>query len=81
MSVVVRRRRFEASGEALRELGVDEVELRFHLPKRDERQHRLGILIGTERGIRPELIGCLKEPRRQFLEIHWRYFPLRGQSC
>ena len=44
---------------------MDRLELGLHLPQRDERQHRLGVLVRTERAVGPELVGGGKQSPRK----------------
>lgn len=53
----------------LGEFGSNLVELGLHLPQGDQRQHRLGVLIGPQRRIGPKLIGGTKQLPRKVLEI------------
>ncbi len=62
--LVVGRGRLEPALEGRLQLGLDLDEPGLHLPERDEREDWLGVLIGPERRVGPELIGRRDTSRR-----------------
>ena len=56
------------------QLVVNLVELCLHLPQSDEREDGLGVLIGTQGAVRPQLIGGCKETPRQILQVDCQSF-------
>lgn len=66
-SLIVSGGRFEAARILRSQLGVNGLELGLHLPQRDERQHWLGVLIGTEIAVGPQLVSGRKQRPRKVL--------------
>lgn len=48
---------------------MDDIELRLHLPQRDQGKHWLGVLVRAQVSIGPQLIGRLEQTTREVLKI------------
>ena len=80
--MVIRRGGPEAARNGLRQLVMDAVKLGLHLAKGDEGQDRLGVLVGPERGVGPQLVRRLEEAAGEVLEVegHLKVFPNINQQ-